>query len=448
MPNSTTAADRILAVVNSLKDHLYSFCQTLVQTPSLPGQEARVQAIVAAKLEAIGLEVATVSSTRGELESHPAFCDDGIPVEQRVNIVGRWRGKQDRRAGPRRVSLILNGHVDVVSPGNEALWEHSPWSGCIRDGKLFGRGSCDMKAGLASAIVAVEALRHIGVEPQGDVLVESVSGEESGGVGTLSTIVKGYRADSAVILEPTNLHLCVVQSGALTFRLRITGRSAHACIKHLGVSAIDKACRVLDAVARLEQERHVAFHHPLYADPMCVAPISIGTISGGDWHSTVPAQVVLEGRFGVLPGERVEEARAALRATLDKLGTLDPWLREHPPVLEWFEGQFESGATDPNAPIVRVLGDSHRAITGREPALNGVTYGSDLRLFTNHADTPTVLYGPGSVLQAHTVNEFIALEDVLTAAQVLALTIYQWCGGDTSPDDGGASRISEAVLDR
>jgi acetylornithine deacetylase len=431
MPHNPTLETGIIDAVDTLADDLFAFIQQLVRIPSLPGDEAPAHVLVARKLESLHLDVQMVSSTREALASHPAFCDDGIPVEQRINVVGRWRGRSrdpsGQPHGPR--SLILNGHVDVVSPGNVALWHESPWSGAIRDGKLFGRGACDMKAGLSAAIFAIEAVQRAGVALQQDVLLESVSGEETGGLGTLTTIVNGYRADAAIVLEPTALRVSVVQSGALTFRLRVPGRSVHACMKPLGVSAIAKVPAILEALDSLERQRHAGYHNPLYANPMNVAPISVGTIHGGDWPSTVPGAAVLEGRYGVLPGESLDAARRALSEAVQAAAAADTWLCDHPPVLEWFEGQFESGATDPAEPIVGVLRDAHHEITRRAAVLEGVTYGSDLRLFTNHARMPAVLYGPGNIEQAHAANEWVDLQQVLEGTKVLAVTLHRWCGG-------------------
>src|SRR5262245_4467334 len=144
MPDAMNNPARTISVsVNSLLDDLFDFIQILVQTPSLPGEEQEAQAIVSAKLKKIGLDVATLESRHDALKDHPAFCDDGIPFNKRINIVGRWNGPRSRRVGHERTgSLILNGHIDVVPPGNEDLWEESPWSGQIKDGKLYGRGSC------------------------------------------------------------------------------------------------------------------------------------------------------------------------------------------------------------------------------------------------------------------------------------------------------------------
>lgn len=417
--------------VDSLQGELFCFIQKLVQTASLPGKEHKVQEFVAEKLRKLNLDVDFVSSNLDDLKDHPAFCYDGIPFEDRINVVGCWHGtaKNHRSANRQAQSLILNGHVDVVSPGNEALWDDSPWSGKIIDGKLYGRGSCDMKAGLASGIFAIATLQRLGFKLHKDVLIESVIGEESGGVGSLTTIIKGYRADAAIILEPTRLKICPVQAGALTFRIKVPGRSVHACMKKAGVSALQKFYAILKAILELERQRHLNYHNPFYEDPMNVAPISIGTIQGGDWHSTVPDEVMVEGRYGILRGESIEAAKRAFTGALQRASARDPWLKNHPPILEWFEGQFESGQTDVNEPIIKTLAKCHHHITGEETILEGVTYGSDLRLFTNYGKIPAVLYGPGDVANAHTVNEFISLEEVILGTKVLALTIHQWCGG-------------------
>jgi acetylornithine deacetylase len=287
-----------------------------------------------------------------------------------------------------------------------------------------------MKAGVTANIFAIQTLQSMGFRPAADVLVESVIGEESGGVGTLTTIVKGFKADAAIITEPTRLRLCPVQSGALTFRVKIVGKAIHACMKPYGVSAIEKFCLLREAVQQLERRRHVEYKNPLYEDPNNIAPVNFGTLRSGEWPSTVPDELVVEGRFGVLPGEPTDAARQAMAAALTNAAQKDPWLAEHPPILEWFEGQFESGHTPQDSPIVRAIAEGHAQIFGKAPIVQGVTYGSDLRLFTNHGNIPAVLYGPGSIFDAHTVNEHVDLEEVVAATKVLACIVRRWCGGE------------------
>ncbi|MCW5850533.1 MAG: ArgE/DapE family deacylase [Anaerolineae bacterium] len=420
--------------VDALASDLVRFIQTLVQTPSLPNHEHAVQGLIAEELRRLGLDVDIVPSRFEELRRHPAFNDDGFDPEGRVNVVGRWRGAG--QAGGH--SLILNGHVDVVAPGDPALWSASPWSGTVRDGKLYGRGACDMKAGVATGIFALAALRRLGFQPAGDILMESVIGEESGGIGTLTTIIKGYTADACIVLEPTGLDLCPLQSGALTFRLTVPGKAAHAAMRQHGVSAIEKFALLHQALLQLEADRHAAYHTDLYDDPRYVAPISIGTIIGGEWHSTAPERVVAEGRLGVFPGETTAEARQALEEAIRRVAQADSWLCNHPPSVEWFEGQFEAGTTDLSHPFIHTLSAAHRAVLGSSPRVRGVPYGADLRLFTNHARIPAVLYGAGDVSLAHGVDESITLADVVTATKVVALMVARWCSdtGQQSAEEG------------
>jgi len=426
----------IASHVDSGRDELIGFLQKLVQLPSLPGHEQAAQHFIANKLRSLGLRVDVVASDRNDLKDHPAFSDDGVPFHERLNVVGRWQGNARKTGAEAARSLILNGHMDVVPTGNESRWSESPWSGSVRDGKLYGRGSCDMKAGLTANLFAVQTLKAMGCQPAADVLIESVIGEESGGVGTLTTIVKGFKAEAAIITEPTRLRLCPVQSGALSFRVKVSGRALHACMKPYGVSAIEKFYLVLQSVQELERQRHVEYRNPLYEDPNNIAPVNFGTLRAGDWPSTVPDELVVEGRFGVMPGESTPAARAAMAGALSKASEADSWLKGHPPTLEWFEGQFESGQIPPDSPIVQSIADCHARTFGKSPVVQGVTYGSDLRLFTNHAHLPAVLYGPGNIFNAHTVDEFVELEEVVAATKVLALIVSQWCGGEFAPWNG------------
>ena len=409
------------STVNNMQDEIISFIQALVQSPSLANDEKSVQKIIQSKLESLGLETKKVIVQFESIKNHPAFCDDGFSPDSRVNVIGQWKN------GDAAKSLILNGHVDVVPTGPETLWNESPWSGSVRDNRIYGRGSCDMKAGLASGIFAIQVLQAIGFKPKGNVMVQSVVGEESGGCGTLTNIVKGYSGDAAVILEPTSLKVCPIQSGALTFRLKIPGQATHAAMRWDGISAIEKYNLIHQSIIELEKERHQSFNVKYYKLSDRVAPINIGTIKGGEWHSTVPESVMVEGRLGVFPGESALDARNAFENHLKKVSNSDVWLKENPPILEWFEGQFESGQTDVNHSIIRALKHAYKNVKNNSAILEGVTYGSDLRLFTNHADIPAVLFGPGDVRLAHSANEYIEIEEVLTCVKIITNLIIKWC---------------------
>ena len=414
---------KLTSALEASQEDLINFIQTLVQCPSLANDEGPVQDIIQDKLKSLGLDTEKIIVKFDKLKDHPAFCDDGFSPDSRVNIVGQWHNDGDGK------SLILNGHVDVVPPGPENLWNKSPWSGYIKNGRIYGRGSCDMKAGLSAGIFAVQILQSIGFKPHGNIIIQSVVGEESGGCGTLTNIIKGYSANAAVLLEPTSLKVCPIQSGALTFRLTVPGRATHAATRWDGVSAIEKFNLIQQSILKFEKERHDSFNAPYFESKDRVAPINIGTIKGGEWHSTVPESVVVEGRFGVFPSETTSNARDAFEDHISKISNNDPWLKEHPPVIEWFEGQFESGQTDLDDPIIQTLIDAIVRSTGDAPIIEGVTYGSDLRLFTNHAHIPAVLFGPGDLRLAHAANEYVEIDEVLKTIKIIANMIVGWCGG-------------------
>ena len=195
------------------------------------------------------------------------------------------------------------------------------------------------------------------------------------------------------------------------------------------MSAIEKFNLIQQSILQFENERHDSFNEAYFESKDRVAPINIGTIKGGDWHSTVPESVVVEGRFGVFPSETTSNARHAFEDFISKISNNDPWLKENPPVIEWFEGQFESGQTDLDDPLIHTLIDAIVKSTGDAPIIEGVTYGSDLRLFTNHAHIPAVLFGPGDLRLAHAANEYVEIDEVLKTIKIIANMIVDWCGG-------------------
>jgi len=435
MPHAVHAA--IGDAVDRLRGDLVSLLQRIVRTPSVSGSEQAAQQVMQERYVAMGLDVERVTAAREALERHPAFSDDGIPFDDRVSLVARWRARETRRDGGR--SLILNGHIDVVPPGDEAAWTDGPFSGAIRDGRLYGRGACDMKAGLCASATAVRALQSIGFEPDADVILQSVIAEECGGIGTLSTIVHGVRADACVITEPTSLRIWTAQSGALTFRITVSGRAAHGAMKSKGVNAVVAFMPILERLEQLDVERHRAFRHPLYDDPTNVAPISVGIVRAGDWPSTVPDVLVAEGRFGVFPGESAADARRALAEALAEVSSSHPWLAEHPPVLEWFEGQFDSAEVSADGDIVTALRAAHDDSAPSPVMLGAVSAGTDARLFTRYADVPAILYGPGDIDRAHTVDEFVEIDEVVQCAKTLAHLIVDWCSAGVPRSSKSAS---------
>jgi acetylornithine deacetylase len=408
---------KVRETVLSLRDELKDIASNLVKRKSVTGDEDDAQRLLAERLRDWGLEIDLWRVDPG-IRSHPAFCDDGNKID-RLNLVARW----GEGRGEKPAALLLNGHIDVVPEGERERWSSDPYSGEIRNGRLYGRGSCDMKGGLAAAAIALRAAMKLGLSPRRPILLESVVGEETGGLGTLAAIARGYRADAAIITEPTSLELCPVQAGALSFRLHLRGKSAHGAVRREGVSAIEKFWPLFRALEELERERHRGFRHPLYPEGALVAPLSVGKVEAGNWPSTVPEELRAEGRFGIFPGEDSASAREKFESAVRDLRQADPWFSENPVRVEWFEGQFEPGETAPDAPILDELRSCHREMLESESPTHGVSYGSDLRLFTRYASMPAVLYGPGDVRVAHSANESVPLEELVQAAEVLTLLI-------------------------
>jgi acetylornithine deacetylase len=405
----------VVEAVAAQADDTVEALRELVRTPSVTGGETAAQAVM---LRQIGLDVEVYTPTRTEVQDHPSFSDDGLPLGDRPVVVGR--------TGPSVPTVVLNGHVDVVPTGDARRWRDDPWSAKVRDGAVWGRGSCDMKGGLAAGWAALRAIAATGRPLPVGVTFVSVIGEETGGVGTLSSILRGHLGDAAIVLEPTRGEICPVGSGALSFELEVEGVAAHGAMRRHGVSAIDAARPVLDALRHLEDDRHARFSHPLYGADTPAAPISIGTLTAGEWLSTVPEHLVAGGRHGVLPGESVEDARVVSARAIARAAAADRWLAAHPPRIRWVEGQFAPAQTPTATQVVAAIADAHRDVTATAVRMHGVPYGSDLRFYINDAGMPAVLYGPRDVVHAHAVDEHVAITEVLQVAGVLATALLGW----------------------
>jgi acetylornithine deacetylase len=396
----------------------------LVRAPSVSGsdEESAIQARLASRLRGLGLEVDHWQIPLAELVAVDGF--PGMEVERREawGLVGRLPGTGS--GGP---SLMLNAHVDVVPPGARLAWTRGePFSGAVTGGAVFGRGSCDMKAGLVAALWVVHALAALKVPLDGDLVLACVPGEEDGGLGTFATLARGWRADACVIPEPTGLDLVPASAGALGFRLHVPGRAAHASRRTTGVSAVEKFLPVFRALRELEAHRNRS-PDPLMTRWDIAYPIEIGTVHAGDWSSTVPDLLVAEGRHGVALDEPAAEAREAFETAIAGACAADPWLRDHPVRVEWWGGQFAPGRTDSNAPIVAAMRRAHAAVSGRPQQLWGAPYGSDLRLMADIGGVPTVHYGPGAPELAHAPDEHVPIDDLLTATRALAVLALTWC---------------------
>jgi acetylornithine deacetylase len=401
------------------RPQLLSDLAALIGIRSLGGDESPAQEWMAGCLRSLGMTVDCWTIDFDAIRPHPAFAME-VPRTTGLGVVGTL-GAGDG------ATLILNGHVDVVPVGDHDQWTANPWEATVRDGCVFGRGACDMKGGLAAAIAALRALAACGVRLRGRVALQSVVAEEDGGAGTLATLLRGHGGDGAVSMEPTELMLATSHAGALTFRIRIQGRSAHGCVREEGVSAIELFRPIHDALLAFEAERNARLRSPRFERYRLPFALSVGRMSAGDWPSSVPDRLVCEGRFGIAPGENAADAKIAFERIVSGAAHRNPHLAEHPPTVEWWGGQFLPAETDERALIVSTTAGAISDVTTRPPRLEAMTYGADMRLLVNQGGVPTVLFGPGNVRHAHRPDEFVRIEDLMTTARVLALTAMRFC---------------------
>lgn len=418
-------------------DEMLVFLDELVAIQSLGGTaaEVTVQKRLSAKLAEFGLAVDEWQVDFDALKAHPSYSAE-VERPEGIGVVGRW-GNDD---GP---SLLLNGHTDVVPAGELDRWTFDPWRATFDEasGNVYGRGALDMKGGLCCAIFAIKAIMTAGIRLKGTVLLESVFGEEDGGSGTLAAVMRGHQADAAVIMEPTELMIAPAQAGCFNFKITILGKAAHGAMRFEGVDPLEKFMLVYQAILAYERMRNAGVTHPMFTPYAAPYPICCGVIRAGNWASTVAESLTFEGRYGIEPGEDLEAARQAFEAVVHNAAAADPWLREHPPIIEWWGGQFDPAEIPLDHPIIGTAETAFTDVTGRPPTVRGMTYGADMRLLVNDGDTPTLMFGPGDVRLAHRPDEYVPLADLKTCARTLALMILRYCGYD---DENKAEAEDEA----
>ncbi len=402
------------------RERLADDLRDLIRIPSVTGSEEAVAAWAATALRDAGLAVDEIAADPDAIRADPAWPGQEMPRSSLPVVIGRAGRRAGRAGGGRR--LILSGHLDVVPAGDRATWAMDPWAAEIRGAEVYGRGACDMKGGVAAILAAVRGLRDGGDLERlgGELLVVLVPSEEDGGQGTLAAIRAGATGDLAVIAEPSGLDIVIAHAGAITFRLTVPGRAAHASRRREGVSALDKLWVIAQALEADETRRNQAETDTIMTALGMPYPTMIGIVRGGEWASTVLDRVVADGRYGVRLGQSDAEAEAELRACVAEACANDEFLRDHPVEVEITGARFGSARVAADHPLPVGLARVTEAVTGRRPALLGAPYGADMRLFVNVGGTPCVIFGPGDVRVAHSADEHVSLREVEDCAAVLA----------------------------
>lgn len=414
-------AEQIKAAVAARRDEIVQLLLEIVGTTSVTGNEGEVQQLIARKLEAFGLDVDMFLSSEEEIADHIMHVGEQSSFEDRPSIVAKRVG-----AGSGK-SLMLGGHIDTVPVEDRSKWTYSP-EGEVVENRLYGLGSSDMKGGVAAAMFVPQILKDLGITLKGDLLVNTVTGEEDGGLGTMSTILNGYRADGIVITEPTDGKVNIASGGSLVFRITVTGKAAHGGNRNAGVSAIEKFVPIFQDLLAWEAERQATVHHPLYDQFENKFPISVGVVKSGDWASTVPDTLMTEGRLGFIPGESMEGMMQATRDRIAAVAEQDEWLRENPPLVEFFGGQFVAEEISPDHELTRSVLAAHKSITGQDAEVSALTAGTDQRLWVHFTDCPALLYSGGVYAMAHQSDEYIDIDPLLETVTVLTQMAMDWCG--------------------
>jgi acetylornithine deacetylase len=411
-----------------LTSDLISF-DTTAREPDVPARdEALLQEYLATRLRKAGAEVDLWEPAPEDVAGSP-LAPPGVRFDGRPQLAARFPGTGGGR------SLLLNGHIDVVSVEPRERWSSDPHLADVREGRLYGRGSCDMKGGVAAMTFAAEILASLGLRLAGDLMVCTVTDEESTGIGGLAAVARGVSADAGLVTEPSGLDAWVACRGSLMPTITVPGRPGHAGVGQPhwreggAVNAIEKAQIVINALRRFEEEwRARRDHHHPHLSPGDVVPT---VISGGEWMVSYPSSCRIVYHVAYLPahadengwGSKVEQE---IVDWLEVAAREDDWLSENPLMLEWAP-EVPSSEVPPDHPIVETA-LAAGADVGRPGRVTGMDSWHDGATFTRFGETPSICFGPGELALAHTIDESVAVADLVSGAQALAVAALRFCG--------------------
>ncbi len=432
-----TAQDRkVFMAIEEGREEAIAFLRTVIRTPSPTGQEGEVQKVIRRKFESMGLGVEAFVPELEKLKDHPEFIPGGgggQPLAERPNIIGRLPG-----AGGGRSALIF-GHVDTVPAGSRAEWRHDPFGAEIEHGRMYGRGTADMKSGLAAAFLAVDFLRRAGVRLKGDVICMTNIEEEIGGAGgVLACVVQaGVRADAALYPHPgaeRPLVVMIGSSGVVAFRVTVKGETVHGMDAHLGVNAIEKAMRIFGVLRALDEERGRVVRDELTERGYIrsgrmprATNLYLSAIRGGAWIYQVPPTCEMDWVFTFPHMESVQQARSLIEHTVRCACEADPWLRKHPATVEWLPMTFSPARPAADHPFIHLVRDATQTVFGRPVELAVVPVGSDIRVTVNYGGMPSAIVGPQGD-RMHAFDEWVDLESYIGTIKDTALILMRWCG--------------------
>lgn len=353
------------------------------------------------------------------------------------NVVGVLKGADSTQYK----SLIINGHVDVAEVNEDEEWLSDPFSPIVQDGSVIGRGAADMKGGLAGALFAIQLLDEYGIRLPGDLIFQSVIGEEVGEAGTLECCKRGYSADFALVADTSDLHI-QGQGGVITGWITVKSRSTfhdatrkdmiHAGGKLFGASAIEKMMKIIQALQELERNWAVMKSYPGYAPG--TNTINPAVIEGGRHAAFIADECRLWITVHFYPNETYEQVAKEIEEHIKLAAQGDIWLRENPPIFEWGGSSmiedrgeiFPSLEVDVNHPAIHTLMSAHEVVVNKKAIVDVSPTVTDGGWFGD-AGIPAAIYGPGTLRHAHAVNEQVSIEQLVQYTKVILSFIYKWC---------------------
>ncbi|MFL5860671.1 MAG: M20 family metallopeptidase [Solirubrobacteraceae bacterium] len=414
---------------------LIAFDTTAREVGDAPREEAGLQGTLADLLHAAGAEIDLFEPDAAALAGAP-LVPERLEFAGRPQLIATLRGAGSGRR------LVFNGHIDVVSPEPREQWTSGPFAPQVRDDRLYGRGACDMKGGVAAMTLAAETIAQAGIALAGDLIVATNTDEESSGAGGVALVRRGLTADAGIVTEPTDFRTWIACRGSEYGVIRVPGRPGHAEVRQPGwrrggaVNAIEKAGIVLDAIASL-RARWAAderLRHRHLSSPSLLPTV----VSGGEWPVTYPASCDLTVAVMYLPVQADDSGwGSAVRTEVQewiasRCAERDDWLAAHPPVVKWWSnGVMPMEIAEAEPVVSTMLGAS--ADLGLRRELGGLDSWYDGATYTHLAGIPSIGYGPpgfdpeGATV-AHTIDEFVPVEGLVSCAQALAVAALRFCG--------------------
>jgi acetylornithine deacetylase len=437
----TETEARAVETIGARRDEIVELASTLIGFDTTardvgdpPRDETALQEHLAARLLEHGAEIDLFEPDPAALAGRP-LVPTGLDFTGRPQLIARFAGPGGGR------SIVFNGHIDAVSYEPRDRWTSDPLRAEVRDGLLYGRGSCDMKGGIAAMTVAAEVLAELGVRLAGDLTVATNTDEESSGAGGMALVERGLRADAGIVTEATGGDVWVACRGSEYGVITIPGRTGHAEVEHGhwreggAVNAIEKATIVIDALRGLREDWRLQrrFRHPYLSVPDVVPT----KIAAGEWTVTYPADCRITIACLYLPVQADADGwgsgvRREIEERIARAATTDSWLTEHPPEVRWFENPVMPLEIPIDHPIVVAATEANAEI-GRSGRLWGLDSWYDGATFTRFAATPSIGYGPAGFSRdgakiAHTIDEHVPVDDLVATAQGLAVTAMRFCG--------------------